>query len=139
MIKKTYFIYSNNKPNTENYLYYSIQQIDQIPNGSADEVVCNCIDSVQFNDRKKLISILVNKVKMNGVVVLQSVDLYILCKYIMNNNISLEQANSIISMSASLSDDQHNESMISDISNAKILDTLYDGFQRILTIQRISK
>jgi predicted nucleic acid-binding Zn ribbon protein len=139
MIKKTYFIYANNKPITDSYILLPIQDIEKIPNGSADEIICNCIDSIQFNDRDKLISILINKVKINGLVIIQNIDLYILCKYIMNNTISIDQANTIISSSASLVDDYTMEDMIQKISNAKILDSLYDNIQRIITLQRISK
>lgn len=139
MIKKTYFIYANNKPLVDSYILLSIQDIEKIPNGSADEIICNCIDSIQFNDRDKLLSLLINKVKINGLVVIQSIDLYIFCKYIINNRISIDQANTIINSSASLSDDLTMEDTINKISGAKILDTLYDNLQRVITIQRVSR
>ncbi len=139
MIKKTLFVYSNNKPNTESYTYCHIQELDKIHNGSIDEIICNCIDSVLLKDRIKLLSILVSKVKINGLVVIQSIDLYILCKFIMNNSISIEAANNIIYPASSLVDDATTEEILSQLNNINILDSIYDNINRVTTIQRISK
>lgn len=139
MIKKAYFIYGHNKPDTDNYEYYSISELDKIINGSADEIICDCIDAIPFYDRSKLISILISKVKLNSLVIIISNDIYILSKYIMNGLISIEEANRIIATSTSLVDDVTNEAIINNISNIKILDTLYDNFKRTITLQRISK
>lgn len=140
MIKKTIFVYANNKPTSESsYEYYHIMEIDKMINGSIDEILCDCIDLVPFVDRPKLVTILLSKLKIDGTLILKCNDLYTLCKYIMNNKISIEQANLILGSSASITDDSYNEHILNEITNAKILDTLYDGFARTITLQRISK
>lgn len=139
MIKKTIFVFNNTKPDVESYIYCHIQELDKIPNGSADEIICNCIDNLSYKDRQRLLTILVNKVKLDGLVVIQNTDLYLFAKYVMNNLLSIEQANEIILSSSSMVDDNDTETAVQKISNAKILDTIYDRFQRVVTIQRTTK
>jgi hypothetical protein len=87
----------SDKHKTDGYLNVPAEQINQIINGSIDEILFRNIDSLDFNDRIPVVSALLNKMKYNGVLILEFLDLMSIGRDMSEGNITSKALSDLFS------------------------------------------
>jgi len=87
----------------DGYQNISISQIDSIVNGSIDEILFTKLDNVSYNERLPLISNVLNKMKYNGILVIELLDLIAIGKDISSGSLSSKTVSSLIQNTVSVS------------------------------------
>lgn len=80
----------------DGYQNISISQIDSVVNGSVDEILFTKIDNVPYGERLSVFSNILNKIKYNGVLITELLDLISIGKDISSGSLSSKTVSSLI-------------------------------------------
>lgn len=82
---------------------YGMAGLEAITDHSSEEIyVTECIDRMEYEDANKLISLAVQKLRLNGKLFINGTDLNSCCTSILNDNVSSEKFSEIIKVVNSL-------------------------------------
>lgn len=80
----------------DGYQNISISQIDSIVNGSVDEILFTKLDNVPHNERLSIVSSILNKMKYNGTLTIELLDLISIGKDISSGALSSKTVSSLV-------------------------------------------
>lgn len=86
----------------DGYQNVSISQINNIVNGSVDELVFSQLDSVPYQERLSVFSNLLNKIKFNGIMIIEMLDLIAIGKDMSTGSITSKTISSLIENAVSV-------------------------------------
>jgi len=105
-----------------------INDLQDVENSSCLSInLNNVLDSVEFNARFEVVKLAISKLRYNGILNIDGVDIICLSNYILGHLINLEQANSYLLSNVSL-DSIYNMSTKIKLLNMGIEETGLDGF-----------
>lgn len=80
----------------DGYQNISISQIDTLINGSIDEILFTKLDNVPFNDRLSILANVLNKIKFNGVLIIEMLDLIAIGKDMSSGSVTSKTISSLV-------------------------------------------
>jgi len=80
----------------DGYQNISISQIDTLINGSIDEILFTKLDNVPFNDRPPILANVLNKIKFNGVLIIEMLDLVAIGKDMSSGSVTSKTISSLV-------------------------------------------
>lgn len=80
----------------DGYQNISISQIDTLINGSIDEILFTKLDNVPFNDRLSILANVLNKIKFNGVLIIEMLDLVAIGKDMSSGSVTSKTISSLV-------------------------------------------
>lgn len=134
---KTIYIYNFYPPSIQNTEQHHINNLSLIANGSADLILCDCLDSMNLSDRISRMSEIFSKLKINGKVIFKSINLNIFAKHIVEDKLNIENINSILSTINSMVDDNFIDVLLEKHKNMSIIEHINNGLEKTMTIQRL--
>lgn len=113
-----------------------VQNIPEITNGYVKSIICNCLDTLSFNDRNILFLELLNKLCINGVMSIKFVSLSLLPNKIISGDLTGQKISEILpTMNSCWSHNDFSELMIS--SKGYVISKLFNDY--IYTVASIQK
>lgn len=137
MTNNIIYIYNKLKPTIENVQHVNINDLSTVSNGSAQNIVCDCIDSLTLEERDGAFGEIFKKARIGGSIVLKTINKKIFARSILYDKISNEDCCRILANINSLCDDESLYNLISRFSSFVITDQINDGIFRTTTINRV--
>jgi len=137
-MSKYIYVYSVDNNPVQDAKKVNISDIKLISNGSADNIICDCLDVLTLNDRILHTSELLKKIKVGGKLHLRFINLQLFSKYCYLNKLELDKINNIIANIRSIVDDSHIEEILSVNNNFKLDSVVYDGMIQNVVLERVS-
>lgn len=111
---------TNQENNIADYENIDISQIEQITNGYVKDMVCSCLDNLDFGVRDFVFAKLIEKMSFDGTLRLKMINSTLLAHKILKNEIGAEKVSEIISKTKSLWSDYLIMDHISRLENIDI-------------------
>lgn len=119
------------------YNNISVQHIPGLTNGYVKSIICNCLDTLSFNDRNMLFLELLNKLCINGVLTVKFVSLSLLPNRIISGDLTGQKFSEILhDMNSCWSHNDFSELMIR--SKGCVVSKLFnDHIYTVASIQKV--
>jgi hypothetical protein len=116
----------------------NINDIKLISNGSVENIICDCLDSLMITDRISSTNELLKKIKIGGKIHLRFINLQLFGKHCYLNKLPFDRINTIINNIRSIVDDAHIEEILNINNNFVLNSVVYDGIVENVILERIS-
>ena len=134
-MKKVY-IYNVDNNIIDNVEKVHVSNIDMIPNGSCSVIVCDCLDSIDLQNRINLFDQILKKAGIGCSVILKFISLKLFGKYIYNDKLDTAQINQLLNICRSMIDESTFNQMLNSYNNFTIKENTYTGLMRQVTLER---
>lgn len=133
-------VYIHNQDNNilDNVEKIHISHMTSLPNGSCSLIVCDCLDSVSYEDRLILLSEILKKAALNANVILKMINLKLFAKHIFYDKINVQQTNNVLQLCNSMWDEGTCHEVLSQYSNFSLTENTHTGLIKQITLQRVS-
>ncbi len=131
-------IYIHNIDNhiVDNIEKVHISDLQTIPNGSCAMVICDCLDSLSFQDRLEATQHILKKIAKGGSVTFKFISLKLFAKYVMNDKLDIGQINQVLYHSRSMYDENMFTNVLSSHTNFVIKENTYNNLIRQVVLER---
>jgi len=133
---KKIYIYNIDNNIIENTDKVHISDMQTIPSGSCSMIVCDCLDSLSFDDRLNAINNILKKIAKGGSVIFKFMSLKLFAKYITNDKLDITQINYILNHCNSMYDENILTTVLNSHSNFVIKENTYNGLIRQVGLER---
>lgn len=128
-----------NKESIKSSQSIEISQLYQVPNGSIENIFCDCLDSLDFNKRQEIENELIKKIMLGGEIYLRILNYRILAQKIIKDSIDMSEINNILPNTNSMTDNLYIDNLIGNYSSKlKILKMDIDNLYYNIVMKRIS-
>lgn len=119
-----------------NFTPVSINDIDNISNGSIATIICSFLDKLLIQEKYQLLHILCNKLCVGGQLKIIYIDIDILAMYMYKNKITAVDLNKILPNINSLWSSEDLRNFLAKIMNFVIVEEYNTGINTYTTIER---
>lgn len=114
----------------------NLSNLDKISNGSIQEINCQILDQLKFNDRISTLIKLLKKIKNGGSLTIKFLDANKIMKDYSNGKIPSQNLSELISEMQSLNSESDLLEIISDNQHFRILKKYHDNYFLIVVLHK---
>jgi 2-polyprenyl-3-methyl-5-hydroxy-6-metoxy-1,4-benzoquinol methylase len=87
---------TNKQQNITDYTSVLPQELNNIPDGSVEEILC--LDTIDYiSNKSDIFTILAKKLKYNGTIIIHGIELYLVCKAFSDGELTFDETNNFLS------------------------------------------
>jgi len=137
MKDRVVYVHNGLAPSVNETECQHINNLAMLSNGSVDVIICDCLDSIVMSDRLERLNEMIAKIKVNGKIVLKTINLKIFAKYILQDKLSINDINDALASVKSMLDDSSMDEVLERYPNIRMVESINDGLGKILTLKRV--
>lgn len=131
------YVHNSLAPSVNETECQHINNLAILSNGSVDVIICDCLDSLVVSDRLERLDEMMAKIKVDGKIVLKTINLKIFAKYILQDRLGIKEINDVLSSVKSMLDDSSTDEILERYPNIRMVESINDGLGKILTLKRV--
>lgn len=124
----------NNTANIKGYDNVLINNIHTIINGYVDDILCICLDELDWDIRKNVLDEIINKLAFEGKAVFKFVNATLLADRIIKNELDTKKLSDIIKNTKSLWSEYVILDIFNSLSSIKVDNYYNEGVNTVITI-----
>lgn len=129
-------IVTENQKSIDGYQNILINDIDNITNGYINDILCECLDLVDIQDRTPLLKKILTKIAFEGSATFKFINATVLSNRIIKNEIDSEKISHIVKSAQSLWTDSQISQIFGSIPNTTIEKNYIEHIYSIISIRK---
>lgn len=121
----------------DGYHNVKIQDINNVVNGFVDNVICNCLDLLDFNQRESVLQAIVSKLAFEGTATFRFINATMLAGRIIKNELNSSKVSAVIGDAKSLWTDSTILETVSALPNIQIQKNYIENIYTVISVKKI--
>lgn len=121
----------------DGYQNVKIQDINNVVNGFVENIICNCLDLIDFNQRENVLQAIVSKLAFEGTATFRFMNATMLAGRIIKNDLNSAKISAAISTCKSIWTDSTILEIMSSLPNIQIQKNYIENIHTVISIKKI--
>lgn len=130
-------IVSSADQNLDGYQNVPIDQVKSITNGYVKNIICNCLDQLNYDNRNALFLELTQKMCVNGTLTIRFLNLNLIPNKITNGDITGQKFSSILGYTNSCWSENEFSDLIQRLGDCVIAKLFHEHIYTVVSLQRV--